>query len=271
MSHIHLLSTDFDGTLIGHGAAGRCAPVLAEALDRHHRAGGRWAVNTGRPLWHALEGIAALGAPVLPDFFITEEREIYRQTSRGEWTAHGDWNVCCRRRHDELFDHPDAKRLFARIELLAAKARGTRLLYENGRPAGLVTACEEDMEFVAAGIAEFLPKAPPGLHYQRNTIYLRFCHQDHHKGAALGELRRLEGIAAENAFAIGDHFNDLSMLDGRHAAMTACPSNAIDAVKAQVGNSGGYVAGLPWAEGVAESLEYYATKKPRRRTAAACF
>src|SRR5206468_14315 len=71
----------------------------------------------------------------------------------------------------------------------------------------------------------------PKLDYQRNGIYLRFCHADYHKGAALAELARLLDVARENIFAAGDHHNDISMLDGRFAAMPSCPANAIPEVQ----------------------------------------
>jgi hydroxymethylpyrimidine pyrophosphatase-like HAD family hydrolase len=98
------------------------------------------------------------------------------------------------------------------------------------------------------------------FHYQRNTIYLRFCHADYHKGAALAELARLIDIPRENIFAAGDHHNDVSMLNGEVAAMPACPANAIEEVKAAVRNAGGYVAQREHGAGVHEALRYFANR-----------
>src|SRR5205807_3083731 len=94
-------------------------------------------------------------------------------------------------------------------------------------------------------IVQFIEHASerePKFNYQRNTIYLRFCHADYHKGAALAELARLIHIPRENIFAAGDHHNDISMLNGEVAAMPACPANAIDEVKDAVRNAKGFVA-----------------------------
>ncbi len=77
------------------------------------------------------------------------------------------------------------------------------------------------------------------------------------KGASLGELCRLEGIPAAEVLAAGDHYNDLSMLDGTYAAMVACPDNAIPPVKETVRAAGGYVASKPWADGVADAMLHY--------------
>ena len=42
----------------------------------------------------------------------------------------------------------------------------------------------------------------PIFSFQRNTRYLRFCHADYSKGAALGELSRLLGISREEVFSL---------------------------------------------------------------------
>src|SRR5438046_8655244 len=106
-------------------------------------------------------------------------------------------------------------------------------------------------------ITEFIERVrarQPELNYQRNTIYLRFCHADYHKGAALAELSRLIQVPREEIFAAGDHHNDVSMLDGRVAGMPACPANAIDQVTNTVLSAGGYVADLDYGAGIQEAL-----------------
>src|SRR5438132_1780388 len=109
-------------------------------------------------------------------------------------------------------------------------------------------------------IVEFIEGArtkEPKFHYQRNTIFLRFCHADYHKGAVLAELARLIDIPRENIFVAGDHHNDVSMLNGEVAAMSACPANAIDEVKTAVRDAGGYVAQRQHGAGVYEALLHF--------------
>ncbi len=261
MSRVRLLSTDFDGTLVGHPSDGRCSPAFAEALQNHHAQGGQWAINTGRGLEHIIEGIEIFAPPVLPDFLLVHERDIFRRIDRG-WVSHGDWNASCHQRHAELYQR--AGELFALIEQMAAESNNTiTILYEDDVPAGLVTSNEEVMEKVARRIEEVAVRLPE-FGYQRNFIYLRFCHRDYHKGSALEELCRLENIPRDEVFAVGDHHNDLSMLDGVHAGMTACPANAIELVKETVLRAGGYVAEKPWADGVAEALEFYGSNHRQR-------
>src|SRR5205085_1731689 len=131
-----------------------------------------------------------------------------------------------------------------------------QLLYHSEGLEGLRAENEEEMN----RIVEFIERArgqDTKFNYQRNTIYLRFCHADYHKGAALGELARLIQIPRERIFAAGDHHNDLSMLDGRFAAMPACPANAIDEVKQAVRAAGGYVGSRDYGAGVYEALVHF--------------
>lgn len=251
MNCIQLLSTDFDGTLIGHPSDGRCVPALAAALSDFHSAGGLWAVNTGRSVEHAIEGLIQFAAPVQPDFLLTNEREVFRRSERGDWEDFGDWNATCRATHETLF-HANSP-VFDSIRAVLAESHDITVIEENGIPAGLITADETVMERVDAALSpishEFVDFA-----WQRNTVYLRFCHKAYHKGAALGELGRLTGISAANTMAAGDHFNDLSMLCGTYAAHAACPANAINPVKEAVAAIGGYVSDRNFGDGIADAM-----------------
>lgn len=258
MAHIRLISTDFDGTLIGYPSDGKCAPAFADVIGRHIASGGLWAVNTGRSLPHIIEGLEVFGCPHWPDFLLTHERHIFRRRTDGSWEDHGAWNDTCQRRHAELFG--SARSIFGSVEKLSRTIGGVTLLYEDENPAGLTTISDEVMDEVLVHLDREVAGLPH-FGYQRNSIHLRFCHRDYHKGSALGELCRLEDIPVREVMAAGDHCNDLSMLDGRYAGMPACPANAIEAVKDLVRRSGGYVARRDWAEGVAEAIRHYQDKK----------
>jgi hydroxymethylpyrimidine pyrophosphatase-like HAD family hydrolase len=254
MSHLRLLSTDFDGTLISHFSDGRCAPDFAAVLSEHKKSGGLWAVNTGRSLWHAIEGVEKFQPPVQPDFLLTNEREIFHRTPDGRWVPEQGWNETCYQRHDDLFVR--ATPIFDRIRELALEHPGINLAEEKGQLAGVITSDEEVMhEFVS--FLETHSREMPEFSYQRNTIYLRFAHIDYHKGSCLGELCRILQISPAEVLAAGDHFNDIPMLDGRYAAHPCCPSNAIPEVRVVVESAGGHLASKPAAEGVAESWHFF--------------
>ncbi|MCX7868468.1 MAG: HAD hydrolase family protein [Terrimicrobiaceae bacterium] len=255
MNGPRLWSTDFDGTLISFGGSGRCPGILAEMLISHRSAGGLWAVNTGRGLDHMLDGLERFGPPAPPDFLLTNEREVFRRTRRGAWEPHGEWNAVCARRHREFFG--EFAGLFEEIEAFAASTSGLDFLREPcGQPAGLVAESEEVMDAAATRLREWARDVPE-FSWQRNTVYLRFCHADYDKGSALAELCRLEGLEPRDVLAVGDQHNDLPMLHPSRAAFLACPSNAIPEVKAAVRSHGGYVARQAWGEGTAEAAAFF--------------
>lgn len=253
---IRLLSTDFDGTLVAHGND----PVLdrgcMEHFEKLQNQGVVWAINTGRSVDLLQSGLTDFDFPIHPDFILTSERDIFRRSSNGgKWEPYGDWNERVAREHAELFQ--SAESVLAEVVDFVTQKTKARLLYHSAGLEGLVAENEEELDRVTKFIDHAREKQPK-FHYQRNTVYLRFCHADYHKGAALAELSRLIEIPREEIFSAGDHHNDISMLDGRYAQYPACPANAITEVKEAVTAAGGYVASKTHGAGVHEALLRFA-------------
>lgn len=251
---IRLISTDFDGTLIWHEHEPAVSPELFDLFSDLRKNGAVWAINTGRAVHHIVEGIEEFEFPIRPDYIITSERDVFRRKPDGKgWEDFGDWNSRCLRAHDELFRQ--AKPILEEINLYI-KNNTKALPINDIAGTGLVASSEEEMEEIAGFIDSLRPRLPT-FHYQRNTRYMRFCHSDYSKGTALGELGRLLGIPKNEIFAVGDHYNDIPMLDGQFASQPACPSNAADAVKQTVLDANGYVANQPCSDGVVEAIHYF--------------
>lgn len=255
-SRIRLLSTDFDGTLVAHGGDPVLDTDCLEQIAELQTQGALWAINTGRSVDLLESGLADLEFPIHPDFILTSERDVFRRASNGgeKWEPFGDWNDRVARKHAELFHSAEA--ILAEVVDFVTQKTRARLLYHSAGLEGLVAESEEELERVTKFIDRARAKQPK-FHYQRNTVYLRFCHADYHKGAALAELSRLLEIPRDHIFAAGDHHNDLSMLDGRFAAYPACPANAILEVKEVVESAGGYVARKNHGAGVHEALLHF--------------
>jgi len=252
---LRLLSTDFDGTLVAHGSDPVLDPACMREIRRLQKEGVIWAVNTGRSVDLLETGLTDFAFPFRPDFILTSERDVFRPSSNGgKWEPFGDWNDRCARDHAELFH--SAKSVLAEVVDFVNQKTKARLIYDSKGLEGLIAESEEEMDRITAFIDQARAKQPK-FNFQRNTVYLRLCHQDYHKGAALAELARLLEIPRENIFAAGDHHNDISMLDGRHAAMPACPANAIDEVKNVVREAGGYVADQHYGAGIHEALLFF--------------
>ena len=251
---IRLLSTDFDGTLIGHEPDARTAASLTSALCELRAKGAAWAVNTGRQLWFALEGLEHARLPHDPEYVLSSEKDIYHRVGEGDWEAFGEWNAHTERRVVDLFDR--AGHVLDAVREMSDADNNIEILYENGRVGGLMTADTGTMDRVAEKIRA-LAAGVPDFSFNRNMVWMRFTHREIHKGSALAELARLLGISRGEVLAIGDHHNDMPMLDGSAAAMVACPANAVREVKDLVRAAGGYVSPFPWGEGVADAIRHF--------------
>ena len=263
-----LISTDFDGTLVEHGNPAPFSPLLVETLTALRARGVRWAINTGRTLPWLVDGLKTFAWPIHPDFAITAEREIHQPTTDGQgWRDLGDWNATCARRHRELIRsaEPVLEQIIRFVErethaeLRYARHADPRNPTSSCDPcnlSGVVATSDAEMDGIVAFVDRMRVQVPNFSH-QRNSIYLSFCHADYDKGTALAELARQIGVPHASVMAIGDHQNDLSMLNGKHAGYVACPGNSIGQVKATVRAAGGYVAAAGYSAGVLEALQFY--------------
>jgi HAD superfamily hydrolase (TIGR01484 family) len=250
--NIRLLSTDFDGTVVCRTGEPFLHTGCMELIQKLQQEGAVWAMNTGRSVDLLESGLLDFSFPFRPDYILTSERDVFRPGSNGsKWEPFGEWNARCAREHAELFT--SASSILKQVIDFVNQGTKARIIYEADRPTGLITSSEEEMERVVKFI-DAARQHQPKFHYQRNTIYLRFCHTDYHKGAALNELARLLEISRENIFAAGDNHNDISMLDGRFARFPACPANSVAEVKQAVRQAGGYVAEQDCGAGVHEAL-----------------
>jgi HAD superfamily hydrolase (TIGR01484 family) len=253
MSGIRLLSVDFDGTLVRNWDLPPYPDQLVEILNQLRRNGVLLAINTGRTIRLVEEALEITGFPVRPDFALTSEREVFRWNG-SVWEDFGKWNSRCREEHDTLFASCEA--LLEQIGQYIESTTAARLHYDENRFSGVVSTTHSEMDEICQFI-ETKRFGFPDFAYQRNSVYLRFCHSAYHKGAALAELQRLTDISSEETFAAGDNFNDLPMLDLAFARYLACPSNALDDVKAAVRKQGGFVASQDSGFGICEALRHF--------------
>lgn len=250
-----LLSTDFDGTLINFPPAPQvCVADLGEALVEAVGAGAVWVVNTGRSLEHTLQGLREFGGPLEPEYLVVNERHVFVRSRKG-WEGLEPWNARCDEVHQGLMR--DSGGLLDELRRWIVAGGRVRLLPEGAElPEGLVAQDEAAMEEVARFL-DGMRREWPEFSYQRNAIYLRFCHRDYDKGSALRALRDLLGLGAGAVLAAGDNHNDLSMLEPQTAGMCVCPANAVPEVLCAVRKAGGYVARRAFGSGTAEGIRHF--------------
>jgi len=250
-----VLSFDFDGTLHDPASDPPVPPGFFHMVRRLRQShGALWGINTGRSLEHLREAWNDCAFPFLPDWVVAREREIYFAAGDGGWQPHTSWN---RRGESEihgLFQH--ARGLLQRIRQHIEEHTGAQWMQWDGEPAGVIARTEEEMAWIVGRVIP-LAAEEPRLAWQRNSIYLRFGHRDFHKGSSLAEIARIHRLPVARCFAIGDSHNDFEMLDPAHAAMIACPSNAVDEIRRHVLAGGGLVTRSAHGHGAIEALCHY--------------
>ena len=270
---IRLIGTDFDETVHYTRGRRRFDAELLEWLRAAQAAGTKWAVLSGRELnRNFTDKLQRLRGSPMPDFIVTIEREIFVRHN-GCYHPDTKWNEHCRAVHDELFARE--------VDLIRALRRWLRRhtkakVYSNKWSALNIRALNMgEADAIHRELRRRFDEAGQ-FTFARNTLFLRVSHHTFTKGHTLGEIARRLGAPKETVFAAGDHYNDLTMLDGTHAGMIAAPANAIPEVKALVRQVGGYIASRPCGLGVLEAFRFFesrddrnAVESPRWRTGTA--
>jgi hydroxymethylpyrimidine pyrophosphatase-like HAD family hydrolase len=250
-----LVSLDFDGTLHDPSSTPPVPRGFFGIIKRLRvEKNVVWGINTGRSMDHMIEGFVESGFPFLPDWVVAREREILFSDADGRWHPHQPWNSRCESAIHRLFTK--AGRLLKQIRSEIEQHTGARWMFFEGEPAGIISRTEEEMEWIVRHITP-MTSGEPLLSWQRNSIYLRFGHRDYQKGSSLSEVAAIYQLAAADCFAMGDSHNDMEMLDPAHAAMTACPANAVDVIKAKIIANGGIVTTGIHGDGAIEALLHF--------------
>ena len=250
-----VLSFDFDGTL-HHPADTPPVPTAFFDLIRRLREerGVVWGINTGRSMPHVVEGLLESRFPFLPDWVVAREHEIHFPNAYGRWLPDTKWNKRCEKEIHGLFK--TSRKLLAHIRAEVEEHTGAQWVELDGDPAGIISRTEEEMEWIVGHITPLI-RLEPHFSWQRNSIYLRFGHREIQKGSSLSQIAKHYGLGAARCFAVGDSHNDMEMLDPANAAMTACPSNAVAAIRERVLATGGLVTRAAHGHGSVEALHHY--------------
>ena len=248
------LGFDFDDTLVLKSGSGKIDPRFFECLEWVRSTyGAAWGIATGRSLYQLVEGFNEADFPFLPDFVVAREREIYFPGQFGRWVPHEDWNERCEKEHHKIFRR--SKRVLGKVRKFVESKTEAEWVSVEGDAAGIVAKSDEEMDEILKFV-EGLRKHTD-LTYERNSIYLRFSHRNFNKGSGLVEAADRWGIGPDRILAVGDNFNDLSMLQPEICDACGCPSNAVQEVQDFVRQRDGKVASKSGSEGVMEVMGHY--------------
>lgn len=249
-SPIKLICTDFDGT-VHHGAEAPPVPFELQQLIQHcQRQGIAWLVNTGRDLSDLLDILRQAGLIVQPDYLVVVEREIHCRTG-SIYRPLFDWNEGCQRQQERLFARI-RPRLAEPFQWIHSHFQAT-LYADCYSPLCLIARDNREAGEILEYLAGFFQDEPE-LTFVRNDIYARCSHVSYNKGTAMAEVARQMGVARDQVFAAGDHYNDLPMLSAQYARWIVAPANAIQEVKLEVMRQGGYISPQSHGHGVMDGL-----------------
>jgi hydroxymethylpyrimidine pyrophosphatase-like HAD family hydrolase len=248
-TRLRLLCTDFDGTIAEPDHA-PISPAFFERLTAWRKRGPlAWIINTGRTYENLQDELVRRKTPIWPDWIVAMEREVWMVRDR-RGVGWFEWNRRCELMHSQLFE--SVAPVWKLIEDYVTKHSKARLVEDAGSPMGIIASCEEEADEIAAFMTPLLLNWPM-LVFVRNSIYFRFSHKFYHKGACLEAIAGSIGVQPVQIMAVGDHLNDLPMLDRHYAHHLACPSNAVDEVKKRIAAQGGHVASERVAGGTLEA------------------
>jgi HAD superfamily hydrolase (TIGR01484 family) len=257
---LRLISTDFDGTIHDPTSIPPIAPEFVDWIRSAQGYGIKWVVNTGRDFTSLINTLKLLQLGIYPDYVVSVERQIHI-FHRGEYHDHPKWNRRCHVDHEALFviAEPSINRIRTWLE-----TNSTAQIYSDSwSPLCIIASHESEADSIHR-IAEEECRQVSNLTIVRNSAYFRFAHRSYTKGSALAEIARDLGLNKDQIFAAGDHYNDITMLDGTHATHVAAPANAIPGIKASVLNAGGYVSERTCSHGILDALEFFMKKNVRK-------
>ncbi|GAF82827.1 unnamed protein product, partial [marine sediment metagenome] len=239
---IRLVAMDFDLTIYDHAQPAR----TLELFDwfRHlDEIGILVGLASGRrvdELRCPLEEIALPWGEPFPHFVICNEGDIC--TPDGiDWPGAEDWN---RRRRDKVRSANAILDPIFRKMVDWASRRGMatiRDIQTGAAGINVVFETPEIAEQVRQELSRRLGECPQ-IQAERNHHIVLALPCDCSKGAALAELAAIRRIGRSQVLAIGDSFNDRSMLCGAMGFSVAAVANADQVIRREVQAAGGYVS-----------------------------
>jgi hypothetical protein len=189
---------------------------------------------------------------VQPDYVIVGHAYIY-SAEKGRYRPHRIWNWEIR--WHAWHDWQSLGGMIRSWEKMISDGRmGVETVKRDRRRLWLRFETQ-DTALWAASVLEDLAKSFRHLKVFRYQREVDVRAVPFTKGLAVAELGRHMGITTDGILAIGDGYNDISMLTPTVAGMTGCPINSAPEIIEQVHKIGGHIARSPSLEGVVEILD----------------
>jgi hypothetical protein len=258
MPKLSLICLDFDGTFMVYDEPpGFMHEGVVEQVNRLGDLGIAWCANSGRDMGSQLEVLALSckkGLRHMPVGLLACESLIFEDAD-GAYLPLYEWNAQARRLlrafHEELQGV-----LAPHIGELMVRYKPEQVYLNEEATAFLIPSADQGPDRFFDELKPYVDRIPHGA-LSRNGGWVAALPRELGKGPILKAFATHRGIPAEEILAIGDHINDLSMLDGSAAGQVGCPQDAWGDVREAVSSVGGIVAGSAGPLGTMEILECY--------------
>jgi hydroxymethylpyrimidine pyrophosphatase-like HAD family hydrolase len=248
-----LIALDFDGTAAVYEPCLSMHPGLMDLLDALRDCGYGWVINSDRCSATLLEIAGLLPEHCRPEALLSAQRFIHLRTRGGAYEPLQPWNDSRMALHRELWRsiepyfaqwRRDIEADFTIRDCLVNETVFAYMVPDDENPA-----LRERMRSYI--------RPWPAAQLSGNHEWSFILHADFSKAALLEHYCALRGIDPEKIIAVGDGFNDITMLDTRLTPHAGCPADACPEVQAAVRAGGGYVAAGSGPDGTIEVIRFY--------------
>lgn len=242
---IKMIAMDFDWTIVDHSKQEQSEKVgreFIDAMNRFIKNGGHAGIVSGRVWWNFEFEMKAMGVDwgnTFPDFLIAREAYIYHLKEH-EYIEEKDYNTDMNARVMR-FNRKIAHNIDSIMDLCEKEGINVTNFITYGDFATEIHVEKEDADKAMELVNNFITDRFSDGAVHRNGTAITVYYKPAGKGNTLLAASKIFGIKPCEILAIGDNYNDISMIDSKLGFIGACVGNADDNIKKIVKSGGGYV------------------------------
>lgn len=254
---IKMIAMDYDWTLLDY--SGQEPVVGKETIDLINRFiadGGYAGIVSGRQYWDFCGEFKSMGLPwaeKFPNYIVGREAYIY-ETDGLNYKGFSEHNAVIRKKITALM-----RKMTAYLEDILKMYEKNDISVTNffvyGDFAIEIHTEREDAQRAMDLLSEFInKKGIEDAAVHRNGVMVTVYNKYAGKGNTLLAAAKHFGIKPHEVLAIGDSYNDITMIDGKLGFVGACVGNADEEIKNVVKAGGGYIGNGTAYKGIADIL-----------------
>lgn len=254
---IKLIALDMDWTLIDYSSGkGTICPELMEFFKEFINKGNHAGIISGRPPWEFGSMVESCGyefSKPFPDFMVAREAYLWEyDTNYVDITE-----LNCKTKDDiHELNLSVSTHLNDIIKMLKSKGIAISNFCIYGEFATEIHVEASKADFAMGLVSEYVKEHNiPNAKVHRNGVMVTIYHKNYGKGNTLKKVSKYYGVEPHEVLAIGDNYNDVSMIDGKIGFIGACVGNAVDDIKNIVKSGGGYVGNGTASVGVMDIIK----------------